>query len=91
MTEHSSVIFVFFFLAEYASIVVMCILTSLLFLGGYMCDYGILINLALYTDFDHYLDIMHDNDLLHYNPLFEGLCYGLSIGVKAGILFFIFV
>ena len=36
MTEHSAVIFVFFFLAEYASIVLICILTSLLFIGGYL-------------------------------------------------------
>jgi NADH-ubiquinone oxidoreductase chain 1 len=36
MTEHAAVVFVFFFLAEYASIVLMCILTSILFLGGYL-------------------------------------------------------
>ena len=36
MTEHSSVIFVFFFLAEYASIVLICIFTTTLFLGGYL-------------------------------------------------------
>src|SRR6201995_2219343 len=36
MTEHSASIFVFFFLAEYASIVLICIITSLLFLGGYL-------------------------------------------------------
>nr|YP_004769787.1 NADH dehydrogenase subunit 1 [Thermochaetoides thermophila DSM 1495]7ZM7_1 Chain 1, NADH-ubiquinone oxidoreductase chain 1 [Thermochaetoides thermophila DSM 1495]7ZM8_1 Chain 1, NADH-ubiquinone oxidoreductase chain 1 [Thermochaetoides thermophila DSM 1495]7ZMB_1 Chain 1, NADH-ubiquinone oxidoreductase chain 1 [Thermochaetoides thermophila DSM 1495]7ZME_1 Chain 1, NADH-ubiquinone oxidoreductase chain 1 [Thermochaetoides thermophila DSM 1495]7ZMG_1 Chain 1, NADH-ubiquinone oxidoreductase chai len=36
MTEHAAVIFVFFFLAEYGSIVLMCILTSILFLGGYL-------------------------------------------------------
>jgi NADH-ubiquinone oxidoreductase chain 1 len=35
MTEHSAAIFVFFFLAEYASIVLICIFTSILFLGGY--------------------------------------------------------
>ena len=39
MTEHAAVIFVFFFLAEYASIVLICILTSILFLGGYLYDY----------------------------------------------------
>jgi NADH-ubiquinone oxidoreductase chain 1 len=38
MTEHAAVIFVFFFLAEYASIVVICILTTILFLGGYLID-----------------------------------------------------
>jgi NADH-ubiquinone oxidoreductase chain 1 len=38
MTEHSAVIFVFFFLAEYASIVLICILTSILFLGGYLIN-----------------------------------------------------
>jgi NADH:ubiquinone oxidoreductase subunit H len=38
MTEHAAVIFVFFFLAEYASIVLICILTSILFLGGYLID-----------------------------------------------------
>lgn len=40
MTEHSSVIFVFFFLAEYASIVLICIFTSTLFLGGYLIAYA---------------------------------------------------
>jgi NADH-ubiquinone oxidoreductase chain 1 len=38
MTEHAAVIFVFFFLAEYSSIVLICILTSILFLGGYLLD-----------------------------------------------------
>ena len=36
MTEHAAVVFVFFFLAEYGSIVLMCILTSILFIGGYL-------------------------------------------------------
>jgi NADH-ubiquinone oxidoreductase chain 1 len=35
MTEHSSIIFVFFFLGEYCSIVLMSTLTSILFFGGY--------------------------------------------------------
>ena len=45
MTEHAAVIFVFFFLAEYASIVLMCTLTSILFLGGYLYD----LNLNLFS------------------------------------------
>jgi len=40
MTEHSSVIFVFFFLAEYASIILISILTSILFLGGYLYPFA---------------------------------------------------
>jgi NADH-ubiquinone oxidoreductase chain 1 len=35
MTEHAAGIFVFFFLAEYASIILICILISIVFLGGY--------------------------------------------------------
>ena len=35
MTEHSGMIFVFFFLAEYSSIVLMSTFTAILFLGGY--------------------------------------------------------
>lgn len=34
-TEHSSIIFVFYFLAEYSSIVLFSCITSILFLGGY--------------------------------------------------------
>lgn len=41
MTEHAAVVFVFFFLAEYGSIVLMCILNSLLFLGGYLSPVSI--------------------------------------------------
>jgi len=36
MTEHAAVVFVFFFLAEYGSIVLICILTTILFAGGYL-------------------------------------------------------
>jgi NADH-ubiquinone oxidoreductase chain 1 len=39
MTEHSAAIFVFFFLAEYASIVLISILMSVLFLGGYLLPF----------------------------------------------------
>ena len=38
MTEHSAVVFVFFFLAEYANIVLICIFISILYLGGYIIN-----------------------------------------------------
>jgi NADH-ubiquinone oxidoreductase chain 1 len=56
MTEHSAVIFVFFFLAEYASIILICILNSILFLGGYLFNFKFyltpFIYLLQFIDFD---------------------------------------
>ena len=49
MTEHSAGIFVFFFLAEYASIVLICIFAVVLFIGGFlittMFKYAIILGL----------------------------------------------
>jgi len=60
MTEHAAVIFVFFFLAEYASIVLICILTSILFLGGYLLN--IMPMLYIFFLFDiltvHFINIL---------------------------------
>jgi NADH-ubiquinone oxidoreductase chain 1 len=41
MTEHSAVVFVFFFLAEYTSIVIICYISSIIFFGGYLNIFGI--------------------------------------------------
>jgi len=91
MTEHAAVIFVFFFLAEYASIVLICILTSILFLGGYLYDYlPSLYFLIQYFDFDYYIENLH-NDSIFSDPLIEGLLYGLTLGVKSCIMIFVFI
>lgn len=58
MTEHAAVVFVFFFLAEYSSILLMCILTSSLFLGGYLFLFD-LHNLFYVIDFISY-DLLFD-------------------------------
>jgi NADH-ubiquinone oxidoreductase chain 1 len=50
MTEHAAVIFVFFFLAEYASIVLICILTTILFLGGYLLNILPLLYILYFMD-----------------------------------------
>jgi NADH:ubiquinone oxidoreductase subunit H len=43
MTEHSALPFAYFFLAEYASIILISTFTSILFLGGYLIpDFGII-------------------------------------------------
>jgi NADH-ubiquinone oxidoreductase chain 1 len=91
MTEHAAVIFVFFFLAEYASIVLICILTSILFLGGYLYDYfPSLFGLMQYIDFDYYV-LNLDNESIFSDPTLEGLIYGFTLGIKSSIMIFIFI
>ncbi len=91
MTEHAAVIFVFFFLAEYASIVLICILISILFLGGYLYDYlPSLYFLMEYINFDYYINNLH-NESIFSDPILEGLLYGLTLGVKSCIMIFVFI
>lgn len=92
MTEHAAVIFVFFFLAEYASIVLICILTSILFLGGYLINFISFVYLIKEIDFYLYTNIINsDYETLLSNPLVEGLVYGLTLGLKACVMIFIFI
>jgi len=92
MTEHSAVIFVFFFLAEYASIVLICIFTSLLFLGGYLKIYSLdeLINILYFFN----LEISSTFTEININfiiIIFQGLIFSLMLGLKSCILIFVFI
>jgi NADH-ubiquinone oxidoreductase chain 1 len=99
MTEHAAVIFVFFFLAEYASIVLMCIFTSVLFLGGYLLnfDYIYWFDLLNYTyGYTFNIDWIFSSEYLELRkllggPLINGLLYSLSLGIKSSIMIFIFI
>jgi NADH:ubiquinone oxidoreductase subunit H len=62
MTEHSAVIFVFFFLAEYASIVLICIFTSILFLGGYLKFFSF----DIITEILFFFNIISVNEYFNY-------------------------
>lgn len=90
MTEHAGAIFVFFFLAEYASIVLICILNTILFLGGYIFDYTplfYLIHEASYIfTYSSYEEIK-----MFSSPLLEGLLSGLTIGIKSCFMIFVFI
>ena len=90
MTEHSAAIFVFFFLAEYASIVLICIFSSILFLGGYLTLFSIsyLINIAYILGFE--LNFVETNINI-FTILFEGLVYSLTLGLKSSLLIFVFI
>jgi NADH-ubiquinone oxidoreductase chain 1 len=81
MTEHSAVIFVFFFLAEYASIILMCILLSIVFLGGYD-------PISLYVFSINDLEFIFGID---NSPLFNGLLYSSVLAVKSCALIFAFI
>ena len=89
MTEHSAVIFVFFFLAEYASIVLICTLTSILFLGGYL--FNVIPLIYLLQEIDYTFIENPENLEFLFSPLVEGLLYGLSLGLKSCIMIFTFI
>jgi NADH-ubiquinone oxidoreductase chain 1 len=92
MTEHAAGIFVFFFLAEYASIILMCILITIVLLGGYeifslinilfMFLYNILNILITIISFSidifiNYLKILISIISMLYNIFFDKINYDL--------------
>jgi NADH-ubiquinone oxidoreductase chain 1 len=99
MTEHAAVIFVFFFLAEYASIVLMCIFTSILFLGGYLIDIDYiywfdLVNYAYAYIFD--IDWIESSQYFQLrntftSPSVNGLLHSITLGIKSSVMVFIFI
>jgi NADH-ubiquinone oxidoreductase chain 1 len=106
MTEHAAVVFVFFFLAEYGSIVLMCILTSILFLGGYLlinnldifnlnlfdCIHLILTYNPIFVDWNLYWKYYYFyTEYFLNNSIVDGLFYGLSLGLRSSILIFLFI
>jgi NADH-ubiquinone oxidoreductase chain 1 len=105
MTEHSAVIFVFFFLAEYASIVLICILTTILFFGGYLFNFYFVIDIIQYfiNIMNYFLNNIYNisehsykiDKLIIYNivsnPFMDGLFYSLSLAIKACIMIFVFI
>ena len=84
MTEHSAAIFVFFFLAEYASIVLICIFTCVLYIGGYLN----FINLD-FVNLQYLSPIEKETDFLIW--LIQGLNNSINLGLKACIMIFTFI
>ena len=85
MTEHSAVIFVFFFLAEYASIVLICIFTSILFLGGYLD----VLSLNILASDLHLFSLETNINLL--SVIFLGTISSMMLGIKSCVYVFIFI
>ena len=95
MTEHSAVIFVFFFLAEYASIVLICIFTSILFLGGYLSIFSLDFLLNIIYIFNLNINIfnslIYETNINFFNLLIDGLVSSLMLGLKSSLLIFVFI
>nr|QJF58112.1 NADH dehydrogenase subunit 1 [Fusarium tricinctum]CDL73450.1 NADH-ubiquinone oxidoreductase chain 1 n5 TaxNectriaceae RepIDA5J070_GIBZE [Fusarium acuminatum CS5907]CDX63560.1 NADH-ubiquinone oxidoreductase chain 1 n5 TaxNectriaceae RepIDA5J070_GIBZE [Fusarium acuminatum CS5907] len=99
MTEHAAVIFVFFFLAEYASIVLMCIFTSILFLGGYLLEFDIVYWFdSLNYIYAYIFDINWITSLEYFklreiltSPSVDGFLHSITLGIKSSIMVFIFI
>jgi NADH-ubiquinone oxidoreductase chain 1 len=92
MTEHSAVIFVFFFLAEYASIVLICIFTSILFLGGYLVMFSLDSLLNIMYIFNIELDFFYfETNVNLLTILLQGLMFSLMLGLKSSFMIFVFI
>ena len=92
MTEHAAVVFVFFFLAEYASIVLICIFTNILFMGGYVFDTYFFLSVISDIIYDCYLSLYRLNiEYLLFDPFLEQLSFAFIIGLKTCILIFVFI
>ena len=93
MTEQPADIFVFFFLAEYASIVLICIFTSILFLGGYLNILPIDFLLYLFNNLLILLNLSYD--LIDYNLFFSNYLINasasLNLAIKSSFLIFVFI
>ena len=86
MTEHSAVIFVFFFLAEYASIVLICILASILFLGGYLFNPYYIIDIIQNITYNE--SGGYENYIV---SIFKGIFYSFWLALKTCIMIFVFI
>jgi NADH:ubiquinone oxidoreductase subunit H len=85
MTEHSSVIFVFFFLAEYASIILICALNSILFFGGYLSIIPLDFLVSL-------LNVFFDvKATIFYDLIVSISSSPLNLAIKTSVFIFIFI
>src|ERR1700732_79635 len=96
MTEHAAVIFVFFFLAEYASIILICIFTSILYLGGYLKVFSLdfLVNGFFLFDIinlNFIKNIYTETNINFVNTLLDGLISSLMLGLKSCLMIFVFI
>jgi NADH-ubiquinone oxidoreductase chain 1 len=91
MTEHAAGIFVFFFLGEYASIILICTLITLILLGGYDI-------ISIFSFLEEILYLLSNSNIItniftniSNNQILFSFVYALGISVKTIILIFSFI
>jgi NADH-ubiquinone oxidoreductase chain 1 len=87
MTEHAAVIFVFFFLAEYASIVLICIFLDIFFLGGYLIDTSLFI--YMFEDIEEFRPYNENENI--FQILVKAIIPTMILGIKASFMIFTFI
>jgi NADH-ubiquinone oxidoreductase chain 1 len=100
MTEHAGSVFVSFFLGEYASIVLICIVMVVLFLGGYLISIKSFLKIIKFmaTKTTSTIEVInykiskkfyYKNFLI--DPIIDGLYSCFSLGLKSIVLIFVFI
>ena len=91
MTEHAAGIFVFFFLGEYASIILICTLITLILLGGYDI-------ISIFSFLEEILRLLGNSNIIINisnnicnNQILFSFVYALGISIKTIILIFSFI
>jgi NADH-ubiquinone oxidoreductase chain 1 len=94
MTEHSASVFVFFFLGEYSSLILMSALMAVFFLGGYISLGDKLIFDNYYIgieEFDNNFIILQSNVIYIINSILDKLESSFTFGFKIISIVFIFI
>src|SRR5277367_6600868 len=90
MTEHGSSIFVFFFLGEYSSLILMSAFMSIFFLGGHHCPdlYKIILDpiFFIYSYFQP-MDIYFSFNFYEYSNLFNSFFNNYSVIENTEIIY----
>nr|QTK22388.1 NADH dehydrogenase subunit 1 [Pneumocystis sp. 'ludovicianus'] len=82
MTEYSAAIFVFYFLAEYANIILMSTFSVVFFLGGYLIP-------DAFSIFNSIFNILGITITIPY--YLKGILHGIILGIKTSVLIFLFI
>jgi NADH:ubiquinone oxidoreductase subunit H len=90
MTEHSASVFVFFFLGEYSSLVLMSALMTVFFLGGYISP-DIAFNNTILVNNTNIIHVLENNVISTTHIIFDNFEESFAFGFKIIIVVFLFI